>query len=203
VSRSGLCSQVGRVQVCRTVLIPCYSRESQTWGSGRAVVSDRDRGDIKKARKEGRLAEAMLDRRAAMKRYVMPAHHSGFATTLTCAEAIDMRSDACDCDRNMNKPRRDIHSKHGLPLWQVLVGVTLPALFVITDDAPLVRLAAHHILVDNQTLQPDRPPRVRLARADPDLCAQSVPRPIREPRRGIDKTVGAVQPAAPSRHGRF
>ncbi|RSH93140.1 hypothetical protein EHS25_007493 [Saitozyma podzolica] len=43
------------------------NRESQTWGSGRAVVSDRDRGDIKKARKEGRLAEAMLDRRAAMK----------------------------------------------------------------------------------------------------------------------------------------
>jgi hypothetical protein len=34
------------------------------------VVSDKDQKDIKRARKEGRLAEAMLDRRAAMKRYV-------------------------------------------------------------------------------------------------------------------------------------
>lgn len=47
-----------------------YSKEAQTWGAGRAVVSDKDRKDVKKARKEGRLAEAMLDRRAAMKRYV-------------------------------------------------------------------------------------------------------------------------------------
>lgn len=44
------------------------SREAQTWGGGKVVVSDKDRGDIKRARKEGRLAEAMLDRRAAMKR---------------------------------------------------------------------------------------------------------------------------------------
>lgn len=80
------------------MLTPWYSRESQTWGSGRAVVSDRDRGDIKKARKEGRLAEAMLDRRAVMKRYVKPVHHSGFAATLTYAAVIDMRSDACDCN---------------------------------------------------------------------------------------------------------
>lgn len=38
---------------------------------GRIVVSEGDRRDIKKARKEGRLAEAMLDRRAALKRSVM------------------------------------------------------------------------------------------------------------------------------------
>lgn len=44
------------------------SKEAQTWGAGRVIVSDNDRRDIKKARKEGRLAEAMLDRRAALKR---------------------------------------------------------------------------------------------------------------------------------------
>jgi len=44
------------------------SKEAQTWGAGRVVVSESDRKDIKKARKEGRLAEAMLDRRAALKR---------------------------------------------------------------------------------------------------------------------------------------
>ncbi|WWD20425.1 hypothetical protein CI109_104901 [Kwoniella shandongensis] len=43
------------------------NREAQTWGAGRAVVSERDRKDLKKARKEGKLAEAMLDRRAALK----------------------------------------------------------------------------------------------------------------------------------------
>ena len=42
------------------------SKEAQTWGAGRVIVSDSDRRDIKKARKEGRLAEAMLDRRAAL-----------------------------------------------------------------------------------------------------------------------------------------
>lgn len=44
------------------------SREAQTWGLGKSIVSDRDRKDLKKARKEGKLAEAMLDRRAALKR---------------------------------------------------------------------------------------------------------------------------------------
>ena len=44
------------------------SREAQTWGAGRAIVSEGDRKEIKRARKEGRLAEAMLDRRAALKR---------------------------------------------------------------------------------------------------------------------------------------
>ncbi|RXK36610.1 protein FRG1 [Tremella mesenterica] len=43
------------------------NRDYQAWGGGRHVVSDRDRKDLKKAREEGRLAEAMLDRRAAMK----------------------------------------------------------------------------------------------------------------------------------------
>lgn len=45
-----------------------FSREAQTWGAGKSIISDRDRKDLKKARKEGKLAEAMLDRRAALKR---------------------------------------------------------------------------------------------------------------------------------------
>lgn len=51
-----------------SVLIRTHSKEAQTWGGGRVQVSDKDRSEIKRARKEGRLAEAMLDRRAAMKR---------------------------------------------------------------------------------------------------------------------------------------
>ncbi|WWC92688.1 uncharacterized protein L201_007647 [Kwoniella dendrophila CBS 6074] len=43
------------------------NRESQTWGGGRTIVSEKDRRDLKKARKEGKLGEAMLDRRAALK----------------------------------------------------------------------------------------------------------------------------------------
>ncbi|ORY34583.1 hypothetical protein BCR39DRAFT_513483 [Naematelia encephala] len=43
------------------------NREAQAWGAGRAVVSDQDRREVKRAKKEGRLAEAMLDRRAALK----------------------------------------------------------------------------------------------------------------------------------------
>ncbi|WVQ84763.1 hypothetical protein IAT38_006920 [Cryptococcus sp. DSM 104549] len=43
------------------------NKEAQAWGSGREVISKEDRREVKKARKEGRLAEAMLDRRAAMK----------------------------------------------------------------------------------------------------------------------------------------
>lgn len=44
------------------------SREAQTWGAGKTIISDKDRKGLKKARKEGKLAEAMLDRRAALKR---------------------------------------------------------------------------------------------------------------------------------------
>jgi hypothetical protein len=36
---------------------------------GRSVVSNEDKKALKLARKEGRLAEAMLDRRAKLKRY--------------------------------------------------------------------------------------------------------------------------------------
>ncbi|KAJ7510004.1 FRG1-like family-domain-containing protein [Mycena galericulata] len=39
----------------------------QTWGMGRSVVSDGDKKELKRARKEGRLAEAMLDRRSKLK----------------------------------------------------------------------------------------------------------------------------------------
>ncbi|KAJ6623514.1 FRG1-like family-domain-containing protein [Mycena sp. CBHHK59/15] len=39
----------------------------QTWGMGRIVTSDADKKELKRARKEGRLAEAMLDRRSKLK----------------------------------------------------------------------------------------------------------------------------------------
>jgi len=39
----------------------------QAWGAGRSVVSIEDKKELKRARKEGRLAEAMLDRRAKLK----------------------------------------------------------------------------------------------------------------------------------------
>jgi len=38
-----------------------------TWGAGRSVVSSDDKRELKKARKEGRLNEAMLDRRSKLK----------------------------------------------------------------------------------------------------------------------------------------
>ncbi|CAA7271545.1 unnamed protein product [Cyclocybe aegerita] len=39
----------------------------QAWGAGRLVVSKDDKKELKRARKEGRLAEAMLDRRSKLK----------------------------------------------------------------------------------------------------------------------------------------
>ncbi|KAF6763928.1 FRG1-like family-domain-containing protein [Ephemerocybe angulata] len=39
----------------------------QTWGAGRTVTSAEDKKEIKRAKKEGRLAEALLDRRAKLK----------------------------------------------------------------------------------------------------------------------------------------
>ncbi|RDB21174.1 Protein FRG1 [Hypsizygus marmoreus] len=39
----------------------------QTWGAGRLVTSKADKKELKLARKEGRLAEALLDRRAKLK----------------------------------------------------------------------------------------------------------------------------------------
>ncbi|KAG1832090.1 FRG1-like family-domain-containing protein [Suillus variegatus] len=39
----------------------------QAWGAGRSVVSQEDKRELKRARKEGRLAEALLDRRAKLK----------------------------------------------------------------------------------------------------------------------------------------
>ncbi|KAF5330624.1 hypothetical protein D9619_005924 [Psilocybe cf. subviscida] len=43
------------------------NRIHQAWGAGRSVVSSEDKAALKRARKEGRLAEAMLDRRAKLK----------------------------------------------------------------------------------------------------------------------------------------
>jgi len=39
----------------------------QTWGAGRSIVSEAGKSDLKRARKDGRLSEAMLDRRAKLK----------------------------------------------------------------------------------------------------------------------------------------
>jgi len=46
---------------------PSTNRVHQAWGAGRSVVSSEDKKELKQARKEGRLAEAMLDRRAKLK----------------------------------------------------------------------------------------------------------------------------------------
>ncbi|PFH54200.1 hypothetical protein AMATHDRAFT_53065 [Amanita thiersii Skay4041] len=43
------------------------NRTYQAWGAGRVVVSNEDKKGLKRAQKEGRLAEAMLDRRAKLK----------------------------------------------------------------------------------------------------------------------------------------
>ncbi|KAF8911964.1 FRG1-like family-domain-containing protein [Gymnopilus junonius] len=43
------------------------NRVYQAWGAGRSIVSTEDKKELKRARKEGRLAEAMLDRRAKLK----------------------------------------------------------------------------------------------------------------------------------------
>ncbi|CCA68860.1 related to predicted actin-bundling protein-Laccaria bicolor [Serendipita indica DSM 11827] len=43
------------------------NRIYQAWGAGRSVVSSEDTRALKKARKEGKLAEAMLDRRIKLK----------------------------------------------------------------------------------------------------------------------------------------
>lgn len=43
------------------------NRIYQAWGAGRSVVSKDDKKELKRARKEGRLAEALLDRRSKLK----------------------------------------------------------------------------------------------------------------------------------------
>ncbi|KAF9475848.1 hypothetical protein BDN70DRAFT_207363 [Pholiota conissans] len=43
------------------------NRIYQAWGAGKSIVSSEDKKDLKRARKEGRLSEAMLDRRAKLK----------------------------------------------------------------------------------------------------------------------------------------
>ncbi|KAG8735197.1 hypothetical protein FRC12_018182 [Ceratobasidium sp. 428] len=39
----------------------------QAWGAGKSIVSSEDKKALKKARKEGTLSEALLDRRAKLK----------------------------------------------------------------------------------------------------------------------------------------
>ncbi|THU87240.1 actin-crosslinking protein [Dendrothele bispora CBS 962.96] len=43
------------------------NRLHQAWGAGRSVVSSQDKRELKQAKKEGRLQEALLDRRAKLK----------------------------------------------------------------------------------------------------------------------------------------
>ena len=43
------------------------SKKFQSWGGGRVHMSREDKRKLKEARGEGRLAEAMLDRRAQVK----------------------------------------------------------------------------------------------------------------------------------------
>ncbi|KIJ41223.1 hypothetical protein M422DRAFT_68278 [Sphaerobolus stellatus SS14] len=43
------------------------NRTYQTWGAGRIVVSHDDKTELKRARKDGNLSEALLDRRAKLK----------------------------------------------------------------------------------------------------------------------------------------
>jgi len=45
----------------------CTNSVYQAWGAGRSVVSKDDKKELKRARKEGRLAEALLDRRSKLK----------------------------------------------------------------------------------------------------------------------------------------
>ncbi|THH10707.1 hypothetical protein EW145_g1155 [Phellinidium pouzarii] len=60
----------------------------QAWGAGRSVVSGGDKLELKKAHKEGKLAEALLDRRAKLKRqvpfYLYPCNSSSL--TLRCSD---------------------------------------------------------------------------------------------------------------------
>ncbi len=43
------------------------TKKFQTWGMGKSVVAEGDRRELKVAKKEGRLGEAMLDRRSKLK----------------------------------------------------------------------------------------------------------------------------------------
>ncbi|KAI1315089.1 hypothetical protein EDD11_001331 [Mortierella claussenii] len=43
------------------------NRKFQTWNHGRVIVSNENLGDLKKAKKEGRFSEALLDRREKLK----------------------------------------------------------------------------------------------------------------------------------------
>ena len=57
----------------------------------------------------------------------------------------------------------------------------------LPHNVSLLVLTPHHILVDHQSLEPYRTPRMYLSRADAYLCAEAVSEAIREARAGIDK----------------
>jgi len=44
-----------------------YSKRYQSWGNGRLVMPNQDLHDLRKAKKSGKMHEAMLDRREKLK----------------------------------------------------------------------------------------------------------------------------------------
>jgi len=88
------------------------SRIYQSWGAGQNVVSKEDTRDLKKARKEGRLAEALLDRRTKLKRCVLVL----LLITVPCAHALapHVRFDRPNRPRSPHNPfhsRRPLYSR--------------------------------------------------------------------------------------------
>lgn len=63
------CSEVFHASAARLTLT-LHSRKFQARGQGRFVGSAEDSRDLKRARKEGRVGEAMLERRVKLKRCV-------------------------------------------------------------------------------------------------------------------------------------
>ena len=57
----------------------------------------------------------------------------------------------------------------------------------IPHNVTLFAFAPHLILVDYQSLEPYRPPRMNLPRADTYLCAEPIPKPISKPCARVDK----------------
>ena len=83
----------------------------------------------------------------------------------------------------------------------VFVRVASTVLLVIRDQASSLRFAPHHILVDNQAVQPDRASGMCFAGTDTDLRAQSISCAVGESSASVDVDVSRVQSSTPGRHG--
>lgn len=60
----------------------------QAWGAAKSIVSTSDKKDLKKAKKDGRLAEALLDRRAKLKRCVTVSRISSLSSYFTVTGSV-------------------------------------------------------------------------------------------------------------------